>query len=47
MHTRIRKFNTRDTYPEQKLDNDLCQAVVARGRTVFVRDRSDRISTAR
>jgi enamine deaminase RidA (YjgF/YER057c/UK114 family) len=37
MHTRIRKFNTRDTYPEQKLDNDLCQVVVARGRTVFVR----------
>jgi len=36
-HTRIRKFNTRDTYPEQKLANDLCQAVVARGRTVFVR----------
>ena len=37
MHTRIRKFNTRDTYPEQQLDNDLCQVVVARGRTVFVR----------
>ena len=37
MHTRIRKFNTRDTYPDQKLDNDLCQAVVARGRMVFVR----------
>jgi enamine deaminase RidA (YjgF/YER057c/UK114 family) len=37
MHVRIRKFNTRDTYPDQKLDNDLCQAVVARGRTVFVR----------
>jgi enamine deaminase RidA (YjgF/YER057c/UK114 family) len=37
MHTRIRKFNTRDTYPEQKLDNDLCHVVVARGRTVFVR----------
>ena len=37
VHTRIRKFNTRDTYPEQRLDNDLCQAVVARGRTVFVR----------
>jgi enamine deaminase RidA (YjgF/YER057c/UK114 family) len=36
-HTRIRPFNTKDTYPEQKLDNDLCQAVVARGRTVFVR----------
>jgi enamine deaminase RidA (YjgF/YER057c/UK114 family) len=35
-HTRIRKFNTKDTYPEQKLDNDLCQAVVA-GNTVFLR----------
>jgi enamine deaminase RidA (YjgF/YER057c/UK114 family) len=35
-HTRIRKFNTRDTYPEQKLDNDLCQAVVA-GNTVYLR----------
>ena len=28
-HRRIRPFNTRDTYPEQNLDNDLCQAVVA------------------
>jgi enamine deaminase RidA (YjgF/YER057c/UK114 family) len=37
VHTRIRKFNTRDTYPEQQLDNDLCQAVVARGSMVFVR----------
>jgi enamine deaminase RidA (YjgF/YER057c/UK114 family) len=35
-HTRIRKFNTRETYPEQKLDNDLCQAVVANG-IVFLR----------
>lgn len=35
-HRRIRKFNTRDTYPEQKLDNDLCQAVVA-GNTVYLR----------
>ena len=35
-HTRIRKFNTKDTYPEQKLDNELCQAVVA-GNTVFLR----------
>src|SRR5207248_5589060 len=35
-HTRIRTFNTRDTYPEQKLDNDLCQAVVA-GNTVYLR----------
>jgi len=30
-------FNTKDTYPEQKLDNDLCQVVVARGTMVFVR----------
>jgi enamine deaminase RidA (YjgF/YER057c/UK114 family) len=37
MHRRIRKFNTRDTYPEQQLDNDLCQTVVARGSMVFVR----------
>ena len=36
-HTRIRKFNTKETYPEQKLDNDLCQAVVARGTVVFLR----------
>jgi len=36
-HTRIRPFNTRDTYPEQNLDNDLAQAVVARGATVFLR----------
>ena len=35
-HTRIRKFNTRDTYPDQDLDNDLCQAVVA-GNVVFLR----------
>jgi len=36
-HSRLRKFNTKDTYPEQKLDNDLCQAVVARGTLVFLR----------
>lgn len=36
-HTRIRTFNTKKTYPEQNLDNDLCQAVVARGATVFLR----------
>ncbi|MBV9804714.1 MAG: RidA family protein [Solirubrobacterales bacterium] len=35
-HQRIRPFNTRDTYPEQQLDNDLCQAVVA-GNTVYLR----------
>ncbi|MCU0869256.1 MAG: Rid family hydrolase [Burkholderiales bacterium] len=36
-HTRLRRFNTAVTYPEQKLDNDLCQVVVARGTMVFVR----------
>ena len=36
-HKRIRPFNTRETYPEQKLDNDLAQAVVARGTTIFLR----------
>jgi enamine deaminase RidA (YjgF/YER057c/UK114 family) len=36
-HTRIRTFNTKETYPEQNLDNDLCQAVVAKGATVFLR----------
>jgi enamine deaminase RidA (YjgF/YER057c/UK114 family) len=35
-HRRIRPFNTRDTYPEQNLSNDLCQAVVA-GDTVYLR----------
>ena len=35
-HRRIRPFNTRETYPEQELDNDLCQAVVA-GDTVYLR----------
>ena len=37
VHERLRPFNTRATYPEQKLDNDLCQTVVARGTMVFVR----------
>src|SRR6201992_1126882 len=36
IHTRIRPFNTRATYPEQTLDNDLTQAVVA-GNIVFLR----------
>lgn len=35
-HTRIRTFNTKQTYPEQNLDNDLCQAVVANG-VVYLR----------
>jgi enamine deaminase RidA (YjgF/YER057c/UK114 family) len=37
VHIRIRPFNTKDTYPEQELDNDLSQAVVAKGATIFVR----------
>ena len=36
-HLRHRKFNTKDTYPEQKLDNDLAQAVVAKGTVIFLR----------
>ena len=36
-HRRIRPFNTRETYPEQNLDNDLSQGVVARGTTIFLR----------
>ncbi len=35
-HTRLRKFNTKETYPEQKLDNDLCMAVRA-GNLIFLR----------
>ena len=37
-HTRYRKFNTKETYPEQNLSNDLCQAVATRGgRTLYLR----------
>jgi enamine deaminase RidA (YjgF/YER057c/UK114 family) len=36
VHQRIRRFNTRETYPDQQLDNDLCQAVVA-GNTIYLR----------
>ena len=35
-HKRLRKFNTKDTYPDQALDNDLCQAVIA-GNTIYLR----------
>jgi enamine deaminase RidA (YjgF/YER057c/UK114 family) len=35
-HLRVRPFNTRDTYPEQRIGNDLCQAVVA-GDTIYLR----------
>ncbi len=37
VHKRIRPFNTKDTYPEQDLDYDLCQVVVTNGTMVFVR----------
>ena len=35
-HVRLRKFNTKDTYSDQVLDNDLCQVVIA-GNLVFLR----------
>ena len=35
-HIRLRKFNTKVTYPEQKLDNDLCMVVRA-GNHIFLR----------
>jgi len=35
-HIRLRKFNTKATYPEQKLDNDLCMVVRA-GNHIFLR----------
>ena len=37
VHKRIRPFNTKHTYPEQNLDNDLSQGVAARGTMVFLR----------
>ena len=37
LHKRIRPFNTKETYPEQKLDNALSQGVVAKGTMVFLR----------
>ena len=36
-HKRLRPFNTKETYPEQKLNNDLSQGVIARGTMVFLR----------
>jgi enamine deaminase RidA (YjgF/YER057c/UK114 family) len=36
VHIRLRKFNTKDMYPEQKLDNDLSMAVRA-GNIVYLR----------
>lgn len=37
VHRRLRKFNTKKTYPDQKLDNDLCMSVRAKGTFVFLR----------
>ncbi len=43
-HQRFRKFNTKDMYPEQSLDNDLCMVMRAgnhdfmRGQTGFTLD---------
>jgi enamine deaminase RidA (YjgF/YER057c/UK114 family) len=36
-HHRLRKFNTKKSYPEQKLDNDLSMSVRASGTHVFLR----------
>ena len=35
-HVRLRKFNTRDAYPEQQLDNDVCMVVRA-GSAIYLR----------
>ncbi len=35
-HQRLRKFNTKDIYPGQTLDNDMCMVVKA-GRQIFLR----------
>ena len=35
-HVRLRKFNTKDAYPDQQLDNDLSMVVRA-GRHIFLR----------
>jgi len=35
-HQRFRKFNTKEMYPEQSLDNDLCMVVRA-GNMIFMR----------
>ena len=35
-HERLRPFNTRDVYPHQTLDNDMCMVVKA-GNRLFMR----------
>lgn len=41
-HTRLRTYNTKDAFPEQKLDNDLCWIVKA-GRRIYIRGQTGRI----
>ncbi len=36
VHKRLRKFNTREMYPDQQLDNDLAMVVIA-GKHIFLR----------
>ncbi len=35
-HQRFRKFNTKDMYPDQTIDNDMCM-IVKSGRHIFLR----------
>ena len=43
-HERLRPFNTRDVYPHQTLDNDMCMVVKA-GNRLFMRGQTGWIST--
>lgn len=36
-HQRIRPYNTKDSYPDNPMDYQLCQAVKARGTMLFLR----------
>ena len=41
-HERLHKYNTREAFPEQELDNDLCWIVKA-GDHVFIRGQTGRV----
>ena len=43
-HERLRPFNTRDVYPHQTLDNDMCMVVKA-GNRLFLRGQTGLDST--
>jgi hypothetical protein len=45
MHTRIRKFNTRDTYPEQQLDTIFVRPWWPGAARCSCADKSDKIWT--